>query len=107
MHCIWDARASTGTVGADEEGYDAERVLLAQTVAGMAELYPDVQVETVLERGLVDRTLVRLGQDAELVVVGVRRRGRIAGLVRGRTASVVVEHSTGIVAVVPEPDAGS
>lgn len=103
VHCIWDARASSGPVGPDEEGYDAERLLLSETVVGMAETYPDVVVETALERGMVDRTLVRLGKDAELVVVGVTHRGRIAGLVRGRTSAVVTEHSTGVVAVVPEP----
>lgn len=103
VHCIWDARASSGPVGPDEEGYDAERLLLAETVAGMAETYPDVVAETALERGMVDRTLVRLGEEAELVVVGVKHRGRIAGLVRGRTSAVVTEQSTGIVAVVPEP----
>ena len=106
VHCIWDARASSGAVGPGEEGYDAERLLLAQTVAGMAETYPDVEVETTLERGMVDRTLVRLGEDAELVVVGVKPRGRLAGLVRGRTSAVVTEQSTGIVAVVPEPAEG-
>lgn len=103
VHCIWDARATSGRVGPEEEGYDAERLLLSETVAGMAETYPDVAVETALERGMVDRTLVRLGEDAELVVVGTRPRGRIAGLVRGRTSAVVTEQSTGIVAVVPEP----
>lgn len=102
VHCIWDARADSGTVGPDEEGYDAERLLLAQTVAGMAAEYPDVEVVTALERGLVDRTLVRLGEEAELVVVGTRPRSWLAGLVRGRTASVVTEHSSGVVAVVPE-----
>ena len=106
VHCIWDARASSGTVGPDEEGYDAERLLLAETVAGMSEAYPDVEVQTALERGMVDRTLVRLGEQAELVVVGVKRRNPIAGLVRGRTSAVVTEQSTGIVAVVPEPVAG-
>lgn len=104
VHCIWDARASSGAVGADEEGYDAERLLLAETVAGMSETYPDVAVETSLERGMVDRTLVRLGQHAELVVVGAKRRGRIAGLVRGRTASVVAEQSSSVVAIIPEPE---
>ena len=93
-----------GPVRPDEEGYDAERLLLAETVAGMAEIYPDVAVETALERGLVDRTLVRLGESAELVVVGTRRRGRIAGLVRGRIASIVADQSTGIVAIVPETE---
>lgn len=102
VHCIWDARASSGPVGADEEGYDAERLLLAETVAGMSEAYPEVAVETSLERGMVDRTLVRLGEQAELVVVGAKPRGLIAGLVRGRTASVVAEQSSSVVAVVPE-----
>lgn len=104
VHCIWDARATSGTVGADEEGYDAERLLLAETVAGMSETYPDVAVETALERGMVDRTLVRLGQHAELIVVGAKRRGRVSGLVRGRTASVVAEQSSSVVAIIPEPE---
>lgn len=103
VHCIWDARASSGEVGPDEEGYDAERLLLSQTVAGMAEQYPDVGVEPVIARGMVDRVLVRLAEQAELVVVGVHDRGGVAGLVRGRTASIVTEQSSGIVAVVPEP----
>lgn len=104
VHCIWDARATSGTVGADEEGYDAERLLLAETVAGMSETYPDVVVETALERGMVDRTLVRLGQHAELIVVGAKRRGLVSGLVRGRTASVVAEQSSSVVAIIPEPE---
>lgn len=103
VHCIWDARAASGAVGDDEEGYDAERRLLAETVAGMAERYPDVDASTVLARGLVDRALVRLGEEAELVVVGTHLRNPIAGLVRGRTAAIVTEQSSGIVAVVPEP----
>lgn len=104
VHCIWDARASSGEVGPDEEGYDAERLLLAETVSGMAEQYPDVEVATVLARGMVDRTLVRLGEEAELVVVGTRVRGWVTGLVRGRISSIVTEQSSSIVAVVPEPD---
>lgn len=103
VHCIWDARASSGEVGPDEEGYDAERRLLAETVSGWGERYPDVVVSSVLARGMVDRTLVRLGEGAELVVVGTHVRNPVAGLVRGRTASVVAEQSSSIVAIVPEP----
>jgi nucleotide-binding universal stress UspA family protein len=102
VHAIWDARESGGEVGPDEEGYDAERRVLAETLAGMGERYPDVAAEPVLARGLVDRVLVRLAEEAELVVVGAHRRGGIAGLVRGRTASIVTEQSSGTVAVVPE-----
>ena len=103
VHAIWDARKSTGEVGPDEEGYDAERRMLAEAVAGMAEQYPDVAAEPVLARGMVDRVLVRQAESAELVVVGMRDRGGIGGLVRGRTASIVTEQSSGTVAVVPEP----
>lgn len=103
VHCLWDARAASGDVGPEDEGYDAERRLLAEIVAGMTERYPDVVVRTVLTRGMVDRTLVRLGEAAELVVVGTHTRRRASGLVRGRTASVVTEQSSSIVAVVPEP----
>ena len=103
VHAIWDARKSTGEVGPDEEGYDAERRMLAETLAGMAEQYPDVAAEPVLARGMVDRVLVRLAEEAELVVVGMHDRGGLAGLVRGRTASIVTEQSSGTVAVVREP----
>ncbi|HEU5035738.1 MAG TPA: universal stress protein [Nocardioides sp.] len=102
VHVIWDARKSTGEVGPDEEGYDAERRVLAETLAGMAEQYPDVAAEPVLARGMVDRVLVRLAEEVELVAVGMHQRGPIAGLVRGRTASIVTEQSSGTVAVVPE-----
>lgn len=103
VHAIWDARKSTGEVGPDEEGYDAERRMLAETLAGMAEQYPDVAAEPVLARGMVDRVLVHLAEGAELVVVGMHERGGLAGLVRGRTASIVTEQSSGTVAVVREP----
>lgn len=103
VHCIFDVRAPSGDVGPAEAGYDAERRLLAETVSGMAEQHPDVDATAVLTRGLVDRTLVRLGEQAELVVVGTHEQGPVAGLVRGRTASIVAEHSTSIVVVVPEP----
>jgi nucleotide-binding universal stress UspA family protein len=103
VHAIFDYQR-TGRVGADEEGYDEERLRLAQTVAGWAEQHPDVEVETVLARGLVDKVLVRLAEEAELVVVGRHDRRGIAGLVRGRTASIVAEQSSGTVVVVPEPD---
>ena len=102
VHAIWDAHRGNEPVGPDEEGYDAERLRLAQTVAGWGEQYPDVEVETVLARGLVDRALVRLAEDAELVVVGRKDRRGIGGLVRGGTAATVAEQSTGTVAVVPE-----
>ena len=102
VHTIWDAHRGAEPVGPDEEGYDAERLRLAQTVAAMAEQYPDVEVETRLARGMVDRVLVRLAEEAELVVVGTRDRRGPSGLVRGRTASIVTEQASGTVAVVPE-----
>ena len=89
--------------GPAEAGYDAERLLLSETVSGMAEEYPDVDATAVLTRGLVDRTLVRLGEEAELVVVGTHEQGPVSGLVHGRTASIVAEQSSSIVVVVPEP----
>ena len=103
VHCIFDVRAPSGDVGPAEAGYDAERLLLSETVSGMAEEYPDVDATAVLTRGLVDRTLVRLGEEAELVVVGTHEQGPVSGLVHGRTASIVAEQSSSIVVVVPEP----
>lgn len=104
MHCFWDVRSATvgsGVVADDEPGLELERALLAESVAGMTEKFPDVPARKVLARGLTDKCLVAAAETMDLVVVGARERGSLSGIVYGSVASAVVEHASSIVAVVP------
>jgi nucleotide-binding universal stress UspA family protein len=109
VHAFPDFRAPTTDVhviGDDEHGYDEERSLLAEVVAGMTEKYPDVPVRTQLVRGLPDVCLLRMSSRMNLLVIGAHHGGPAAGLVFGSVASSVVEHATCAVAVVPVADRG-
>ena len=109
MHCFWDAQgATTGArvIPDDAEGFEDQRLLLAESVSGMTEKFPDVNVRTELARGLADDCLVRASAQMDMVVVGYHHSGSVSGLVYGSVASTVLEHASCIVAVVPEPQPG-
>ena len=74
-------------------------MLLSESMAGMAEKYPEVLVRTEMARGLAAEALVAPGERMNLVVVGAHQAGR-SGCCSGRCISVV-EHATCPVAVVP------
>jgi nucleotide-binding universal stress UspA family protein len=104
VHCFWDAvKVSEGAwdVPDDEPGLEVERARLAEAVAGMRELHPDVKVHLQLARGFEDQRLIRASSDADLIVVGTKEIGLLADLVYGSLASAVVEHAHCAVAVVP------
>ncbi|MCW2794499.1 MAG: UspA domain protein [Nocardioides sp.] len=106
MHCFWDLRSITAgpaMVLAGEPDLEAERLLLAESVSGLGEKFPDVHVTTELARGMADDCLVRAAERMDLVVVGRHLHSPVSGLVRGSVASAVLEHAPSIVAVVPDP----
>jgi nucleotide-binding universal stress UspA family protein len=72
---------------------EEERLVLSETVAGIREDYPDLQVHQVLEtdKGPVD-ALVKAAVDARMLVVGSRGRGAIKRLLLGSTAHGVLKH---------------
>ncbi|MEV0330230.1 universal stress protein [Micromonospora echinospora] len=78
---------------------EEERVL-AQAVAGWAERYPDVPIRRRLVRGAPARALVEESESAQLVVVGARGRGGLAGLLLGSVSHAVLHHGRCPVAVV-------
>jgi nucleotide-binding universal stress UspA family protein len=81
----------------DEQG----RSLLAESIAGFREEFPTVDVRRhVVERNPVDE-LVRLSQNAHLLVVGTRGRGSMAGLLEGSVSQGVLRRAHCPVAVVP------
>ncbi|MGW0021306.1 universal stress protein [Rhodococcus sp. NPDC003382] len=59
---------------------------LREILAPYRQRFPDVAVEEVSTRGSAPRELLRVLDDAQLVVVGSRGRGRIAGALLGSTS---------------------
>lgn len=71
---------------------DEER-LLAESLAGWGERYPDVPVQRRLVRGSAARVLVEESASAQLVVVGARGRGGFTGMLLGSVSHTVLHHA--------------
>lgn len=85
------------------EDLDEERPLVAESLAGFSDAYPDVHVDTQLARGLPDECL---GADSErwhLIVVGRHPTDSLSRLLSPTVATAVVERARTSVAVVPVP----
>jgi nucleotide-binding universal stress UspA family protein len=79
---------------ADEEG-----LVLAESMAGWAEKYPDVRIENKVRRGHAVHALITEARHARLLVVGSRGRGSVRSMI-GSVSHGVLHHATGPVAVV-------
>jgi nucleotide-binding universal stress UspA family protein len=105
MHCVWDVVAASTTaqvVPPGEPSTDEARLLLAESVAGMTEKYPDVYVTVEVGRGLPERCLGAVSEQMDLVVVGRRHSGALSSAFFGDVAHRLVEHARTVVALVPE-----
>jgi nucleotide-binding universal stress UspA family protein len=80
-----------------------ERALLSGRLAGWVEKYPEVPVVEVIARDGAAHALVEQSKNAQLVVVGSRGRGNLAGLVLGSVSHAVLHRGHCPVAVV-RPD---
>lgn len=70
-----------------------EQELLAQRLAGWQEKYPDVTVRRVITRARPVHHLLEHAAEAQLLVVGSRGRGGIAGMLLGSTSQALIYHS--------------
>ena len=94
----WSTRRSPGDVTlpfmvdwvAVEE---QQREYLSAAIAPMAKLYPRVGVTSVVESGKPSHAILRQLSDAQLVVVGSRGRGVLAGALLGSTGLNLLHHS--------------
>ena len=77
-----------------------EQTLVAESLAGWQERYPDVAVRRHSVRGLPVEALVRQSKDACLVVVGTRGRGGFGGLMLGSVSQGVMHRAQCPVAIV-------
>ncbi|MFI6760989.1 universal stress protein [Micromonospora sp. NPDC050417] len=82
---------------------DDEGRVLAESVAGWRERYPQVEINRQLMPGRPAPALVELSRYAQLVVVGGHGRGALSGLLLGSVSQHVLHHAECPVAVVPHP----
>jgi nucleotide-binding universal stress UspA family protein len=78
--------------------------ILAERLAGWGEKYPDVSVRRAVVNDVPARLLVREAESAQLVVVGSRGHGHIAGIFLGSVGHALV-HCAPCPVVVVRPDA--
>ncbi|WP_245548288.1 universal stress protein [Nocardia pneumoniae] len=65
--------------------------LLAERLAGVAEKYPDVPVDRVVAEGQPARRLLQEARNAQLLVLGSRGRGGVAGAALGSVSQAVLQ----------------
>jgi nucleotide-binding universal stress UspA family protein len=81
----------------------AEKVVLAERLAGWGEKYPDVRVHRVVTRAHPASALVEQSRGAQLVVVGSRGRGAAVGLLLGSVSHAMLHRAHCSIAVVRPP----
>lgn len=84
----------------DDDIADNERRLLDESLAPWQEKYPEVAAEGRVVRGRPVRALLSEGEHAQLLVVGSRGRGAMAGLGLGSVSQGVLHHADRPVAIV-------
>lgn len=75
---------------------------LQEGLAQLRESHPDLQVDGFTVTDSPARVLIEASETAEVVVVGSRGRGEIAGLMLGSVSNAVAAHARGPVVVVPK-----
>lgn len=81
----------------------SEEAVLAESLAGWQEQYPDVQVRRVVVQDRPVRNLAERSGDAQLLVVGSHGRGGFAGMLLGSTSQALLHSATCPVTVVRGP----
>jgi nucleotide-binding universal stress UspA family protein len=105
----WTHPASAGPGDMQPLVFDPDLVgaeegrVLAESLAGWQERFPDVEVVRDVVRGRPSRVLTAASSGADLLVVGTRGRGGFAGLVLGSVSHAMLHHVRCPLAVVPNP----
>ena len=102
VHVWWDLMVDpTFAPMLDWDALEAEeREVLAERLAGWGEKYPDVHVQRLVMHDRPARALLEQAAGAQLVVVGTRGRGGVAGLLLGSVSHSLLHHAPCPVAVV-------
>jgi nucleotide-binding universal stress UspA family protein len=99
LHSYWDSHL-VDPRSASAPDASSEQALVAESLAGMQEKFPDVKVEVRLARGFADQHLINASPDYDLLVIGHHPLPRFDDIVHRSVAPTVVEHAHGPVAVV-------
>ncbi|WP_086825832.1 universal stress protein [Streptomyces sp. NRRL B-24572] len=102
---VWPRAPLSHGDGAD--GLADRRRLLAESVTGCADRYPDVDVEQVILRGHPVEELTHASREALAVVVGRRGRGGCSGMRLGSTVHGLLHHAACPVITVPPSGTGA
>jgi len=87
------AAADVLPLGISQQVEQEEALVLAESVAGLAEAYPDLVVHSHLLREQAATALLQVAAGARLVVVGSRGRHGVARLLLGSVSHTVVLHA--------------
>lgn len=95
--------------GGEATGADRseERAVVSESLAGMGERFPEVEVTVQLVHGFADHQLIKQSTGYDLVVVGHRALSPLADVIYGSVAPSVLEQAGTAVAVVPSVTARS
>lgn len=97
------------SITVDDAESQEGRAVISEQLAGWAEKYPDVLVHKYVLRGSAEECLLGfaghapLVQQPQLIVVGSRGRGGLAGVVLGSTSHAVIARAVCPVVVIRQP----
>lgn len=103
-HCVWDgllAQARWSALSATDPLGEEARIRIAESVAGMAEKFPDVPVDVKIARGAIDGFLVDISEKFDLLVIGRPPRTLGQRLTFSGLTTSIAEHAHSSVLVVP------
>ncbi|GGY41804.1 universal stress protein [Streptomyces tanashiensis] len=106
LRAVWVWPRPVLAHGDGEEGLAERRRLLAESVAGWAERYPDVAVSQEVLRGHPVERLALASQESLSLVVGRRGRGGYSGMRLGSTVHGLLHRAPCPVITVPGESAG-
>jgi nucleotide-binding universal stress UspA family protein len=107
VHTWWELLDTIAPYAGSDAIEAREREVLDERLAGWCGKYPDVPVRRLVQRDLPAHALTELSREAQLVVVGSRRRGWLAGMVLGSVSQTLLHRAHCPVAVVPVEHATS
>ena len=104
VHFVDDVRSElvgVSMAGDLAETSEQHERLLAESLAGLREDFPDVDVSVQTQRGLPAQGLASLSKQADLTVVGRHQRGIVARALARSVSGSVLQHGHGPIAIVP------
>ena len=92
--------AFQAAINSSEEASESAKGLLLETIRDVLGEDPPVRVQPRVKQGNAAKLLIDLSEDADLLVVGTRGHGGVAGLLLGSVSQNVVAHAKVTVVVV-------